>query len=177
MEDTPPAVDKAQRLLTWFRSNGGYLHPSVTIEHTQANGFRLIATEPLPENTDFVTCPLALTLSQLNLDPEEQYVPHYDSQLPLLRGKVPDHVLGYLLLIEQVVLKDKSFWYPYIDALPEKGDVPTPLWHDSGYYKNTPLEHARLERLDTLKKEHEHALSAMADADMRSSDLYNECDL
>lgn len=177
MEHTPPAVDKAERLLTWFKSKGGYLHPSVIIEHTAAHGFRLIAKEPLPENTDFVTCPLALTLSQLNLDPEEQYVPHYDSKLPLLRGKVPDHVLGYLLLIEQFVLKEKSLWHPYIDALPGKRDVPTPLWRNSVYYKNTPLENAREERLRSLREDHKHALSAMTEANMRSSDLYKECDL
>lgn len=178
MEDTPPAVDnKTQQLLTWFTSQGGWLHPSVAIEHTTANGFRLIAKEPLPANTDFVTCPLDLTLSHLNLDPDQEWVPYHDSPLKLLQGKVATNVLGYLLLIEQLVLKDKSPWHPYIDALPDQGDMTTALWRDSKYFKKTPVEHARLERLRILESEHEDALSTMAEAGLKGTEIYEICDL
>jgi hypothetical protein len=182
MEDISDALTaalakRAKQLLTWFTENGGWLHPSVTVEHTPNTGHRLRANQPLPANTNIVTCPLNLTLSYLNLDTGQSWVRHHDSPLQRLLGKVPNNVLGYLLLIEQLVLEERSPWHAYIDALEDPDHLFTAISYDTHYFHNTPLQDAREERGRILEAEHRHALRAMVAAHMHDTDIFKECDL
>jgi hypothetical protein len=90
----------AEELVCWFTQHGGHLSTDVHIAHTQSRGFHLQALKPL-NSPVVVKCPLKLTLSCLNLDPRHQEVLHIDSPLQQCRGKIPDHILTYLVLIEQ----------------------------------------------------------------------------
>jgi hypothetical protein len=126
------------------------------------------------------TCPLGLTLSKLNLDNGQQYVPCVDSKLRDLRGRVPDHVLTYLLLIEQLALEDESRWHPYISLLPDQDELTTALWftaEDNKYLEGTPLLVAAGERNHKLRQEYEDARIKMRDVGLENSDVWNECDM
>jgi hypothetical protein len=168
---------RAQRLLDWFSGNGGMLCPDVAVQFTAGSGFQLKANKEIPAHTRIVTCPLQLSLSYLNLCPDQNWVPYHYSPLQKLLGKVPNHVLGYLLLVEQLVLEESSPWAAYIDTLPDPGELVTALTHDSVHFQDTPLYNARIVRRKDLKADHKRARQAMVDAGMRETDIYEECDL
>src|SRR5689334_22651390 len=112
--DTDP---RAEHLVQWFIRNGGQLNPNVRVVSSESQGFHVRATAPLTSPV-VVSCPLELTLSCLNLNPSQKEVWHVQSPLQQCRGKIPDHILTYLLLIEQRNLGTDSPWHAYIACLP-----------------------------------------------------------
>lgn len=169
-----------EELARWFRAAGGWLNPDIRVAFNGSHGFHMQAAKMLDAPFAVASCPLALTFSKLNLDSGQQYVPYVDSKLRDLRGRVPDHVLTYLLLIEQLALEDESKWYPYITLLPDQEELTTALWftaEDNKYLEGTPLLLAARERNDKLRREHEDVRIKMRDAGLESSDVWNECDM
>ena len=110
------------------------------------------------------SCPLKLTLSSLNLDPNEKEVLYAESPLEQCRGKIPDHVLTYLLLIEQRKKGEKSPWHAYISCLPGPETMTTPLWFDESdvvFLAGTSLAPATKERKAELERQWENAVGVM----------------
>jgi len=182
-DTTHPQSDEAcephpltEGLIRWFVKHGGQLSPDVRIAHSSARGFHMRATGPL--NSDVVvTCPLNLTLSCLNLDPEQKEVPSIDSPLRKCQGKIPDHILTYLLLIEQQKKDSESPWHAYIACLPGPESMTTPLWfgdEDIAFLQGTSVAPAAKERKAEYHQQWEHAISVMRDADI---ELANEVSL
>ncbi|ORY13089.1 hypothetical protein BCR34DRAFT_600206 [Clohesyomyces aquaticus] len=140
--------DPAKNAHDWFIRNGGQLHHQVEIAQSKTSGFHVRASAKVSSPTVAV-CPYKLTISYLNLDHSKDYVRHVHSDLQKCLGRVPDHVLSYLLLIEQRTLREKSFWYPYIACLPLPEDMSTPVWftpEDMKYLDGTNLVHATSEQ-------------------------------
>ncbi|KAF2178310.1 SET domain-containing protein [Zopfia rhizophila CBS 207.26] len=115
---------QAENLVKWFTENGGCVHPHVQLVHDDSRGFHVRATRTLDSPTAVVSCPLKLTLSHLNLDPNQTAVKHIDSPLQKCLQTIPSHVLANLLLIEQRALGEASPWFPYIACLPETFNTP-----------------------------------------------------
>lgn len=168
------------KLVHWFTANGGWLNPDVKIVQDESHGFHVRAAKKLISPLTVATCPRSLTLSWLNLDHEQSIVPHVSSPLQKCLGTLPNHLLTYLLLVEQLVLEDESRWAPYISCLPDQDELTTPIWFssdDSRYLESTPLFLAAQERHQEWHKEWAQARSAMANAGLEGSDVYDECDL
>jgi hypothetical protein len=124
-------VSPVERLVHWFKTNGGELSPDVDIDFDAASGYHCRAVRQLTSPV-VAKCPLSLTLSHLNLDHTQSVVPHVESSLAKCIGRIPNHVLTYLLLVEQRLLADGNSpkWQPYIACLPEPSAMTTPLWFD-----------------------------------------------
>ena len=153
----------AERLVQWFRKNGGVLSPDVEIRFSDADGFHCRASKPLCSGV-VATCPLSLTLSYLSLDRTESSVLHVDSSLEKCLGQVPNHVLTYLLLIEQKAKKTASPWSPYLACLPKPESMTTPLWFDAEDMRclaGTNLAWETKVKLDQLTGEWTQAAEAM----------------
>ncbi|RII05431.1 hypothetical protein CUC08_Gglean010528 [Alternaria sp. MG1] len=153
----------AESLVTWFTQNGGQLSPDVQIVFSDSRGFHMRAARPL-SSTVVASCPLKLTLSSLNLDPNEKEVLYAESPLEQCRGKIPDHVLTYLLLIEQRKKGEKSPWHAYISCLPGPETMTTPLWFDESdvvFLAGTSLAPATKERKAELERQWENAVGVM----------------
>ncbi|RMZ73850.1 set domain [Pyrenophora seminiperda CCB06] len=153
----------AESLVAWFTSNGGRLSPDVQIVYNQARGFHMRALRPLSSPV-VTTCPLKLTLSCLNLDPSEEGVLHIQSPLRQCRGRIPDHILTYLLLIEQRDKGQASPWHTYIACLPSSDSMTTPLWFDEGdmaFLAGTSLAPAAKERKAELYQQWERAMAVI----------------
>jgi len=168
-------------LVDWFTrpESGGWLNSDVRIEYDESHGFHVRAIKDLSD-AEVARCPLGLTLSYLNLDHEQSDVPHVDSPLSKCLGRVPNHVLTYLLLIEQLILGSDSPWQHYIASLPRQDVMTTPLWFSDDDLKclaGTNLADAAQERKQELQKELSHARSVMADVGLSGSTLYEQCDL
>ena len=172
--DTPPSQigqrsahdfrshPQADGLLSWFTKNGGWLSPDVHIVYTESNGFHLRALRP---TTPLVaSCPLKLTLSCLNLDPTQKHVLPITTPLQQCRGKIPDHILTYLLLIQERNKGKDSPWHAYITCLPAQDTMTTPLWFnddDMAFLTGTSLVPAAKERKAELLTQWEHAVGVM----------------
>jgi hypothetical protein len=156
----------AQDLVHWFTQNGGYLSSDVQIAYSSSRGYHVQAARPLSSPV-VVTCPLKLTLSCLNLDPQQTEVLHIVSPLQRCQGKIPDHILTYLLLIEQQRKGEKSPWYTYIRCLPGPESTTTPLWFDDkdmAFLAGTSLKPAAEERKREYFEQWEHAVGVMKEA-------------
>lgn len=113
-------------LVDWATSHGATLHPSVEIYHDAQTGlsFRVkpSAKCPVQPYEPIVQLPTSLTLSYFNA------VSDTDAFHREFLAKAPPHVVGRLFLIKEYLKGDKSFWYPYIQALPQPGHGNRSQW-------------------------------------------------
>lgn len=155
----------AETLVQWFQEHGGQISDDVQIVHSNSQGFHMRAVRPLTSPV-VVTCPLKLTLSCLNLDPKQKEVLQITSCLQPCQGKIPDHILTYLLLIEQRNKGEESPWHAYVSCLPGPGTMGTPLWFDEQdmtFLAGTSLAPAAKERKAAYYQEWEQAVTVLKD--------------
>ncbi|KAF2130441.1 SET domain-containing protein [Dothidotthia symphoricarpi CBS 119687] len=162
----------AEELIQWYTHQGGWLSPDVHILFSHARGFHMQALRPL-SSPNVASCPLRLTLSCLNLDPTQKELIPVTSPLQQCRGKIPDHILTYLLLIEQRKKGKESPWYAYIACLPGPESMTTPLWfdeHDVSFLAGTSLAPATKERKADMHKQWEQAVGVMREVGIATAD-------
>ncbi|KAF2849847.1 SET domain-containing protein [Plenodomus tracheiphilus IPT5] len=144
-----------RNLLLWFTQNGGWLSPDVQVVYDETHGFHMLAKGPLTSPV-VVSCPLRLTLSILNLDADTNQVTPVNSSLQQCRGRIPDHILTYLLLVEQRNRGEASPWHAYITCLPGSDSMTTPLWFDEddfAFLVGTSVAPAAQERKQEIHKQ------------------------
>lgn len=166
----------AEALLQWFQEHGGQISDDVQVVYSNSQGFHMRAVRPLTSPV-VVTCPLKLTLSCLNLDPKQREVLQVASCLQPCQGKIPDHILTYLLLIEQRNKGRESPWHAYISCLPGPMTMGTPLWFDEQdmtFLAGTSLAPAAKERRAAYYQEWEQAVTVLKDI---GAPLADEVDL
>ena len=143
----------------WFLAGGGRLHPNVEIA-SNSTGFHLRARhgEELASGSCVVSCPHSLTLSWLNVSSQHDRLLQFDPEVP------DQAVATHFFLIHQYMLKEKSFWWPYIQSLPQPDaddSFATPLWYNSDdmvWIRGTNLEHAADVRERTWHQEYEQGI-------------------
>lgn len=126
-------------------------------------GFHMRTVRPLT-SSNVVSCPLSLSLSYLNLDPNQKEVLTVDSDLSRCKGAIADHILTYLLLIEQRTKGEASPWHAYIACLPGPESMTTPIWfedNDMAFLSGTALAPAARERKAEMLKHLEHATEVL----------------
>jgi hypothetical protein len=164
-----PLVDK---LVAWFCQNGGWISADVQIVYNDSHGFHMRAARPL-NSPVVVSCPLRLTFSYLNLDPDEKEVLPIESSLQRCRGRIPDHILTYLLLIEQRMKGEASPWHAYIACLPGSETMTTPIWFDEddmAFLTGTSLAPAARERKEEMHRQWSQAVAAMKELNIALAD-------
>lgn len=171
-EDNAISHQLARELVLWYTQHGGWLSPDVHILYSQPRGFHMRALKPLT-SPNVASCPLNLTLSCLNLDPNQKLITPVESPLQQCRGKIPHHVLAYLLLIEQRNKAKDSPWHPYIACLPGPESMTTPLWFDQGdfaFLAGTSLAPAAKERKTEMHRQWEQARRVMQEVGLTMAD-------
>jgi hypothetical protein len=159
-------------LLQWFTEHGGQLSNDVEVTFSDTRGFHMRAVRPLSSPV-VVTCPLKLTLSCLNLDPDQKEVIEIDSCLRPCQGKIPDHMLTYLLLIEQRNKGRNSPWHAYIACLPGPENMMTPLWfedQDMTFLAGTSLAPAVQDRRNDYYQHWELAVRVLRELGLALAD-------
>jgi hypothetical protein len=149
----------------WFRSNGGYLHPSVQLAHDAEQGSHFRASAMIEPGTHVLTVPHNLSMSNLNAQVDDDFpVFRIHAQQFTVEG------LSFFYLMAQWVNKDKSFWKPYLDILPtpEQG-FETPMFYDEDdrqWLEGTDLHPTLIGREAAWKKYWEDGLQVMQSAGM-----------
>jgi hypothetical protein len=158
-----------ERIQDWFIINGGKIHPAVEVTRSNdyagyclcvRKGHELLATNVV------VSCPQSLVLSVLNVD--NAAVP-WSAQLKLRWLHSPE-VLTRLLLVEQFLLEERSFWHPYIQLLPQPSEqsLDTPLFYteeDMTWLKGTNLEATKITRENQWRHEYEESMDILSTYD------------
>ncbi|RDW68385.1 hypothetical protein BP5796_09042 [Coleophoma crateriformis] len=122
-----------QSLQHWWLAHGGQLHPSIHIHwFGQSEGYGFQARQSIERPTEdasfykVVSCPYTISLSYLNaIDASPTFSRHDSVPFPSAFLALPDHnplgkvIIGYFFLMQQYLMGEKSFWYPYIRLLPQ----------------------------------------------------------
>ncbi|ODA83883.1 hypothetical protein RJ55_02399 [Drechmeria coniospora] len=123
---------RIDRLVDWASSHGAVLHPSVEVYDDAGTGlsFRVhaAASKPVQPYEPIVDLPTSLTLSYLDAL-SDQSASRLGGQV--LSGLAP-HVVGRLFLVKEHLRGEDSFWWPYLQALPQPADTQSwalpPFW-------------------------------------------------
>ena len=125
-----------QNLMQWASSYQAYLHPDVEIYDDPVTGLSFKAVKNIPLSSKLVTCPFQISLSYLNAIQTCSYFLHHQlesfpTEFMESLGEDDPNIVGHFFLMQQYLLGDKSFWWPYIRLLPQP-DQPErlgiPIW-------------------------------------------------
>ena len=153
---------------SWFLHSGGTLHPSVEIASDSTGSFlRTRNGQNLPPGSCVVSCPHTLTLSWLNvIHSSESFLNDFD--LRTASHMINETVLTRFFLMKQYVLKEKSFWWSYIQSLPQpdlEKHLNLPFWYDAEdliWIRGTNLEYAMREKEQIWRREFEEGARLLA---------------
>ncbi|KHN97731.1 uncharacterized protein MAM_04120 [Metarhizium album ARSEF 1941] len=141
-----PVRDTISALVDWATSHGATLHPSIEVYRDPQTGlsFRVkpSAQSPVQPYEAIVQLPTSLALSYLNAVSEQGgRETSGPAGLPkeVLAGAAP-HVVSRLFLIQEYLKRDKSFWHPYIQALPQPGQANRSQWALAPFWEDDEAE-------------------------------------
>jgi hypothetical protein len=116
--------------------------------------------EGLPAGSQIVSCPFKLSLSYLNaLDTVPALKAHSEPFPVHFLHSTEPHVIGHFFLMQQYLMKDASYWAPYLMSLPQPHEhekLGTPLYYtdaDLLWIKGTNLERAKSQREELWSSE------------------------
>ena len=155
----------SHRFVEWFTKNGGYLHPSVEVVYSDAFGhyFQVKQGSELSPGDEVVSCPHSLTISVLDA---ESASPSWPKLLDISADRAAE-ILTRFFLIEEFLMQESSFWWPYIRMLPQpdrREFLTTPIWYDKQdliWIAGSNLEGARSSRLAAWKADHKLLVEAL----------------
>ncbi|KAF2215400.1 hypothetical protein CERZMDRAFT_110085 [Cercospora zeae-maydis SCOH1-5] len=118
------STEQLRALRQWLSENGGYLHPDIILENTEAAGIRCRASARLEKNSRICMIPHSIALSSLNALVDDSFTVFRN------RGIAPQ-AIGYFYLMHQYINRATSYWKPYLDTLPTPdSELLTPFWFD-----------------------------------------------
>ena len=123
LEDTPMIRD----LVDWAREHRTSLHQDIEIYQDPLTGLSFRAAKSLPQATKIVNCSYQITLSYLNAISASSVFQNHKSVLfppgfiNALKQEDPN-IIGHFFLVQQFLMREKSFWSPYIKLLPQPNE-------------------------------------------------------
>ncbi|KAM5350466.1 hypothetical protein ACJ41O_006971 [Fusarium nematophilum] len=159
-------MDSSQRieaLVTWATSHGAHLNPSIQVVSLPQTGLSFCATNATASNDTIVSIPSSLTFSYLNALPGGDRGDPRPFPASFL-AQTPPHVVARFLLAKHFLLGYKSFWGPYIQALPQPEDEDSwslpQFWpdEDAELFDGTNLDISVAEIRTNVKREFRDAV-------------------
>jgi hypothetical protein len=171
-------------LLSWGEKHGATVHESVEVYKDDITGFSLRVKESAsgtpPLLFEAVTCPASATLSYLNvltgtqlpsaLEEESSTGEEPSFPIPFMYS-LPPHVIGRFFLIQQYLLGENSFWWPYIKSLPQPEHLNS--WALPAFWPEEDIEylegtnaHVAIQEIQTnVKGEYKQARQVLKECD------------
>ena len=112
-------------LIQWIRNKGGFFHEDVEVAHDLHSGFYVQVShgKTIQSGTRIASCPMSTTLSVLNAIDIPPFRSHGTTFPASFISKQSFTVVQYFFLMEQYLLGRKSWWAPYISALPSPNGI------------------------------------------------------
>lgn len=157
MASTPEAV----ALENWFRSNSGYLCEGIRILHDETSGVHYRAIAPIGPETTIASAPHSMTLSYLNALVDDAF-PVFRQQ----RHQFKVEAIGFFYLMAQYINRERSFWQPYLDTLPDpQDDFSQPMCfeaaEDVAWLEGTDVWHTVTARKEVYKKYYQDGIAVL----------------
>jgi hypothetical protein len=123
-------------LISWGTEHQAYLNPNVDVYQDSKTGLSFKAVQDLAPASNIVVCSYQISLSYLNAIESSGFLRHDDGApisqnfLDTLSQDDPN-IIGHFFLIQQYLLRERSFWWPYIRLLPqphESQKLGIPIW-------------------------------------------------
>ncbi|KAL4788167.1 hypothetical protein BJX76DRAFT_353466 [Aspergillus varians] len=169
-------------LLEWMQTHGGSLHESVYISHDDSRGTYLrVKKSGVPSNTHIIKTPVAITMSYFNAIDQhsgETHFPAHGVKFPpeFVESVGPEEVVIFFL-VGQYLRGSESFWYPYIQTLPQPGSLTTLPYYDEGedleWLEGTSLVQARKQKIALLREKYESSSSELHKSGFPESEKYS----
>ena len=163
MESRMSESPRLQAFEEWFVANGGYINPSAEVSHSELGNYVSVRpkSNTLEPGSTIVSCPRTLTISFANV----RLSPVFSTMILNVGIESIDRiVLTRLFLMEQYLLGKESFWWPYLQILPQPDNnhaFHTPLWYEAEdllWLQGTNLGKATVARQVEWKREFEDAM-------------------
>jgi hypothetical protein len=107
-------------MLAWVRAQGGYVHPNLAVQAQAAYGTRgVVAHGPIRGDETAFVVPLSLCMTSQAAKTKYNALFAREPAFAYLAPTARDQ-LAIALAIEKCIVRHKSRWHPYIDALPDK---------------------------------------------------------
>lgn len=165
--------------LAWFVGGGGIIHPDVEIAHNSTGSYlRARSEHDIAAGSPLISCPHSLVISwpQVMHGPD-QFLRRWDLQRA--SALINEAVIIRFFLIRQYLLKEGSYWSPYIRSLPQPdaGDhLNTPLWYGSEdllWIQGTSLDSGAKARERMWQQEYEEGMKLLMSADDEPAELWS----
>lgn len=163
----------------WFVGGGGIIHPDVEIAQDSTGSYlRARSEHDIAAGSPLISCPHSLVISW----PQVVYGPDpFLRQWDLRRAAAFENeaVIIRFFLIRQYLLKESSYWAPYIRSLPQPdaGDhLNTPLWYGSEdrlWIQGTSLESGAKARERMWQQEYEEGTKCLVPINDESAELWS----
>lgn len=173
--------DRIKALVDWGLANGAKLHPSVEIYQDELTGlsFRVKpdAQESVEEYETIISIPSTITLSFTDAVGDKSPFKNKEELL----ARLEPHIIGRLMLMREYLQGKQSFWWPYIQALPQPSETDAwilpPFWPEDevALLKGTNVEFGIDSIAVNLKREFEdlqEAINEGGDADIVAGATY-----
>lgn len=171
----------------------GHLHESVQIARDDARGVHFQVRKDwqdsrVAKETRIIKTPLSSTMSYFNaIDhrlPEDESKPvaavdtfsAHGLHLPrAFIDAVGAEEASVFFLMGQYLMEEKGFWAPYIQTLPQPGELTTPLYYEGGdleWLEGTSLMAAREQKMKFFKEKYEFAIGELRKVGFEGMEKY-----
>lgn len=118
-------IQPQTKLIEWVKGEGGFFHEDAEVVHHPKNGFYVQVRhgKTIRSGTRIASCPMSTTLSILNAMDVAPFRSHGVNFPASFISKQPFNVVQYFFLMEQHILGAKSWWAPYLAALPSPNGI------------------------------------------------------
>ncbi|KAL8777928.1 MAG: hypothetical protein Q9213_007641 [Squamulea squamosa] len=159
--------NKFDNFRKWFLDHGGFFGKHIELHYHDSRGLHLRTSQNthLMSPSNIVSCPHALSISSCNAreDPNP-FVNQFGDDAAGDSSPLSNLNLLRFFLVEQYQLHSRSFWWPYLNTLPNPlADYPfdTPIYYDdddSLWLQGTSLQHSTTKIEQTWRDEHAQGL-------------------
>ena len=174
--DPPPAY---QALLEWMAQQDGHLHESVQLARDDARGVHLQVRKDwqdgrVPRETRVIKTPLSSTMSYFNavdhrlpagsVAGDDAFSAHGLRLPKAFMDVVGAEEASVFFLMGQYLKGAEGFWAPYIQTLPQPGELTTPLYYegeDLEWLDGTSLVAAREQKGKLFREKYEFAVGEL----------------
>ncbi|KAJ5650796.1 uncharacterized protein N7484_004519 [Penicillium longicatenatum] len=180
MASPPEAIKKDPleahtHLLEWVCSQGGHINDSVCIAHDDQRGVHLQVKADwpttVPKETRVINAPLGVTMSYFNAVDYSSAKGSFSSHgVKLPQAFIDDVGLAETMtffLIAHFLRGEQSFWYPYLQTLPQPGQMTTPLFfgeEDVDWLQGTGIPDASVSRYRDWDKQYDLSIEKLEQA-------------
>lgn len=167
-----PPANSIQALIHWGGVHQSHLHHNVEIYQDPLTGLSFRAVNNHPPGTTVVTASHQISLSYLNAIEAPGFIRHsepFPEEFLSALSKDDPNIIGHFFLIQQYLMGEASFWWPYIRLLPQPDQPQSlgiPIWwprDDRQFLDGTNAEPPLRKRKELWKTEWSRGVAILED--------------